>query len=90
MSSVDCEELIWDFFFFLTSYFLSFLCFFFLILVVLLVAQVIRGLQRGHHCLLESPTGSGKTLALLCASLAWQRAETGKTKQLFMASVVGQ
>jgi len=39
--------------------------------------QVIRGLQRGQHCLLESPTGSGKTLALLCASLAWQKAEAG-------------
>lgn len=38
---------------------------------------MIRGLQRGQHCLLESPTGSGKTLALLCASLAWQKAEAG-------------
>jgi superfamily II helicase len=44
----------------------------------LFVVQVIRGLQRGQHCLLESPTGSGKTLALLCASLAWQRAEAGR------------
>ncbi|EFX79218.1 hypothetical protein DAPPUDRAFT_245256 [Daphnia pulex] len=40
-----------------------------------LLVQVIEGLQRHHNCLLESPTGSGKTLALLCASLAWKKAE---------------
>ncbi|KAK4029822.1 hypothetical protein OUZ56_022782 [Daphnia magna] len=44
---------------------------------IAMMDKVIRGLQRGQHCLLESPTGSGKTLALLCASLAWQRAEAG-------------
>ncbi|EFX68889.1 hypothetical protein DAPPUDRAFT_36892, partial [Daphnia pulex] len=40
--------------------------------------KVIRGLQRGHHYLPESPTGSGKTLALFCASIAWQKAEAGR------------
>lgn len=56
---------------------------------VIVVVQVIQGLQRGQHCLLESPTGSGKTLALLCASLAWQRAETGKTETtlIFLSSL---
>nr|XP_033778676.1 Fanconi anemia group J protein isoform X3 [Geotrypetes seraphini] len=34
---------------------------------------IIKGLNNGQHCLLESPTGSGKTLALLCSALAWQR-----------------
>jgi len=37
-----------------------------------MMSMVIRGLQQGKNCLLESPTGSGKTLALLCAALAWQ------------------
>ena len=32
-------------------------------------------MQRGQHCLLESPTGSGKTLA-------WQRAEAGMALSL--------
>ncbi|XP_030041551.1 Fanconi anemia group J protein isoform X2 [Microcaecilia unicolor] len=34
---------------------------------------IVKGLNNGQHCLLESPTGSGKTLALLCSALAWQR-----------------
>ena len=38
-----------------------------------LMSMVIKGLQNGKHCLLESPTGSGKTLALLCSALAWQK-----------------
>lgn len=37
-----------------------------------MMSKIIRGLQNGKHCLLESPTGSGKTLALLCSALAWQ------------------
>ena len=60
-------------FFLFCSAFHNIFCF-----VLFAAAQVIRGLQRGQHCLLESPTGSGKTLALLCASLAWQRAEAGR------------
>ena len=37
-----------------------------------MMSRIIKGLQNGNHCLLESPTGSGKTLALLCSALAWQ------------------
>lgn len=37
--------------------------------------SIIRGLNNGQHCLLESPTGSGKSLALLCSALAWQQAQ---------------
>ena len=40
-----------------------------------MMSKIIGSLQKGRNCLLESPTGSGKSLALLCASLAWQRAE---------------
>uniref|UniRef100_A0A8C7XDP8 BRCA1 interacting helicase 1 n=1 Tax=Oryzias sinensis TaxID=183150 RepID=A0A8C7XDP8_9TELE len=40
--------------------------------------SIVRGLNYGQHCLLESPTGSGKSLALLCSTLAWQRAQFGK------------
>ncbi|KAK7171882.1 hypothetical protein R3I93_004242 [Phoxinus phoxinus] len=40
--------------------------------------SIIRGLNQGKHCLLESPTGSGKSLALLCSALAWQQAQFGK------------
>ncbi|XP_026137780.1 Fanconi anemia group J protein isoform X3 [Carassius auratus] len=40
--------------------------------------SIIRGLNNGQHCLLESPTGSGKSLALLCSALAWQQAQFGK------------
>ncbi|XP_053729395.1 Fanconi anemia group J protein isoform X3 [Synchiropus splendidus] len=36
--------------------------------------SILRGLNTGQHCLLESPTGSGKSLALLCSALAWQKA----------------
>ncbi|KAM6948655.1 Fanconi anemia group J protein [Aplochiton taeniatus] len=37
--------------------------------------SIVRGLNHGKHCLLESPTGSGKSLALLCSALAWQQAK---------------
>uniref|UniRef100_A0AAQ5ZTP3 DNA 5'-3' helicase n=1 Tax=Amphiprion ocellaris TaxID=80972 RepID=A0AAQ5ZTP3_AMPOC len=35
--------------------------------------SIMRGLNYGQHCLLESPTGSGKSLALLCSALGWQK-----------------
>ncbi|XP_072548054.1 Fanconi anemia group J protein [Salminus brasiliensis] len=43
--------------------------------------SIVRGLNHGQHCLLESPTGSGKSLALLCSALAWQQAQYGKSSQ---------
>ncbi|XP_049323145.1 Fanconi anemia group J protein isoform X2 [Astyanax mexicanus] len=43
--------------------------------------SIVRGLNHGQHCLLESPTGSGKSLALLCSALAWQQAQYGKLGQ---------
>uniref|UniRef100_A0A8C1PNA1 DNA 5'-3' helicase n=1 Tax=Cyprinus carpio TaxID=7962 RepID=A0A8C1PNA1_CYPCA len=45
--------------------------------------SIIRGLNNGQHCLLESPTGSGKSLALLCSALAWQQAQFGMSRNLF-------
>ncbi|KAM4742834.1 Fanconi anemia group J protein [Anableps anableps] len=42
--------------------------------------SIMRGLNSGQHCLLESPTGSGKSLALLCSSLGWQQAQMAKLK----------
>ncbi|XP_038160552.1 Fanconi anemia group J protein [Cyprinodon tularosa] len=42
--------------------------------------SIMRGLNNGQHCLLESPTGSGKSLALLCSALAWQQAQFAKLK----------
>lgn len=44
----------------------------------LFLPQIVRGLNHGQHCLLESPTGSGKSLALLCSALAWQQAQYGE------------
>ncbi|XP_029922829.1 Fanconi anemia group J protein isoform X2 [Myripristis murdjan] len=43
--------------------------------------SIMRGLNYGKHCLLESPTGSGKSLALLCSALAWQQAQHAKVQQ---------
>ncbi|XP_032401150.1 Fanconi anemia group J protein isoform X1 [Xiphophorus hellerii] len=43
--------------------------------------SIIRGLNYGQHCLLESPTGSGKSLALLCSALGWQQAQMAKVKE---------
>ncbi|XP_031728340.1 Fanconi anemia group J protein [Anarrhichthys ocellatus] len=43
--------------------------------------SIVRGLNYGQHCLLESPTGSGKSLALLCSALSWQRAQLDKLKE---------
>ncbi|XP_076832919.1 Fanconi anemia group J protein isoform X2 [Brachyhypopomus gauderio] len=43
--------------------------------------SIVRGLNHGQHCLLESPTGSGKSLALLCSALSWQQAQFGKADQ---------
>ncbi|KAM9359039.1 Fanconi anemia group J protein [Symphorus nematophorus] len=43
--------------------------------------SIIRGLNSGQHCLLESPTGSGKSLALLCSALGWQKAQFAKQRE---------
>ncbi|KAI3354667.1 hypothetical protein L3Q82_019165, partial [Scortum barcoo] len=43
--------------------------------------SIVRGLNSGQHCLLESPTGSGKSLALLCSALGWQWAQFGKSRE---------
>ncbi|XP_018556622.1 Fanconi anemia group J protein [Lates calcarifer] len=43
--------------------------------------SIVRGLNYGQHCLLESPTGSGKSLALLCSALAWQKAQFAKQQE---------
>ncbi|XP_013403717.1 Fanconi anemia group J protein homolog, partial [Lingula anatina] len=43
--------------------------------------SIVKGIERGQNCLLESPTGSGKSLALLCSALAWQEAESEKAEK---------
>ncbi|XP_044057768.1 Fanconi anemia group J protein isoform X2 [Siniperca chuatsi] len=43
--------------------------------------SIVRGLNYGQHCLLESPTGSGKSLALLCSALGWQQAQMAKLQE---------
>ncbi|KAK7882236.1 hypothetical protein WMY93_028410 [Mugilogobius chulae] len=43
--------------------------------------SIVRGLNNGQNCLLESPTGSGKSLALLCSTLGWQHAQLLKQQQ---------
>jgi hypothetical protein len=42
------------------------------------MSQVLRAVDRQENALLEAPTGCGKTLCLLCAALAWQKAQQEK------------
>ncbi|XP_013379461.1 Fanconi anemia group J protein homolog [Lingula anatina] len=48
---------------------------------ILMMERIVKGIERGQNCLLESPTGSGKSLALLCSALAWQEAESEKAEK---------
>lgn len=43
--------------------------------------SIVRGLNKGDNCLLESPTGSGKSLALLCSTLGWQQGQLLRLQQ---------
>lgn len=40
---------------------------------ITMMDKIVKCLNKGDNCLLESPTGSGKSLALLCACLGWQK-----------------
>jgi len=46
------------------------------------MTKVIEALQSNQNAILESPTGTGKTLCLLCATLAWRKAEITKRNEL--------
>ena len=52
---------------------------------IAMMAKIIDSLKKGRNCLLESPTGSGKSLALLCAALAWQKAEIRRVTEYNVA-----
>jgi hypothetical protein len=45
------------------------------------MSQVLRAVDRQENALLEAPTGCGKTLCLLCAALAWQKAQQEKASK---------
>mmetsp|Transcript_36084 Transcript_36084/g.84288 ORF Transcript_36084/g.84288 Transcript_36084/m.84288 type:complete len:323 (+) Transcript_36084:148-1116(+) len=40
--------------------------------------HIVRALRDRRHVILESPTGTGKSAAILCAVLAWRKAELRK------------
>ncbi|XP_032527100.1 Fanconi anemia group J protein-like isoform X2 [Danaus plexippus] len=48
---------------------------------MVVMSKVIKAINEGQNCLLESPTGTGKTLALLCSSLAWQKREEERIRK---------